>query len=114
MVGGRTDHITPWKSCYRTTQMVSGRTQFVLVSSGHIQTVVADPKHHGLGYYLNPETPPEAEQWLAGAERHEGSWWEHWVGWLGERSGEQIAAPTSLGSDRFPAGEPAPGRYVRQ
>ena len=113
VVGGRTDHITPWKSCYRTTQMVSGRTQFVLVSSGHIQTVVADPKHHGLGYYLNPETPPEAEQWLAGAERHEGSWWEHWAGWLGERSGEQIAAPTSLGNDRFPAGEPAPGRYVR-
>ena len=114
VVGGRTDHITPWKSCYRTTQMVSGRTQFVLVSSGHIQTVVADPKRRGLGYYLNPETPPEAEQWLAGAERHEGSWWEHWAGWLGERSGEQITAPTSLGSDRFPAGEPAPGRYVRQ
>ena len=58
VVAGRTDHITPWKSCYKTTQMVSGRSQFVLVSSGHIQTVVADPKHHGLGYYLNPETPP--------------------------------------------------------
>ena len=33
VVAGRTDHITPWKSCYRTTQMVSGRTQFVLVSA---------------------------------------------------------------------------------
>jgi len=113
VVAGRTDHITPWKSCYRTTQMVSGRSQFVLVSSGHIQTVVADPKHRGLGYYLNPETPPEAEDWLARAERHEGSWWEHWADWLGERSGKQIAAPTSLGSDRFPAQDPAPGRYVR-
>ena len=98
VVAGRTDHITPWETCYRTTQMVSGRSQFVLCSSGHIQTVVADPKHHGLGYYLNPETPPEAEQWLAGAQRHEGSWWEHWAGWLGDRSGEQIAAPTSVGS----------------
>jgi len=75
---------------------------------------VADPKHHGLGYYLNPVTPPEAEDWLAHAERHEGSWWEHWADWLGERSGEQIAAPQSLGSNRFPAQEPAPGRYVRQ
>jgi len=114
VVAGRTDHITPWQSCYRTTQMVSGRSEFVLCSSGHIQTVVADPKHHGLGYYLNPVTPPEAEDWLAHAERHEGSWWEHWADWLGERSGEQIAAPQSLGSNRFPAQEPAPGRYVRQ
>jgi polyhydroxyalkanoate synthase subunit PhaC len=114
VVAGRTDHITPWQSCYRTTQMVSGRSQFVLCSSGHIQTVVADPKHRGLGYYLNPETPPDAGQWLAGAQRREGSWWEHWAGWLAERSGEQIPAPGSLGSPRFPALEPAPGSYVRQ
>ena len=114
VVAGRTDHITPWETCYRSTQMVSGRSQFVLCSSGHIQTVVADPKHRGLGYYLNPETPPEAGQWMAGAQRHEGSWWQHWAGWLGERSGEQVAAPQSVGSPRFPAKEPAPGLYVHQ
>jgi polyhydroxyalkanoate synthase subunit PhaC len=114
VVAGRTDHITPWHTCYRSTQMVSGRSQFVLCSSGHIQTVVADPKHPRLGYYLNPETPPEAEQWLAGAQRHEGSWWEHWAGWLADRSGEQVAAPQSVGSTRFPAKEPAPGTYVHQ
>jgi polyhydroxyalkanoate synthase subunit PhaC len=113
VVAGQTDHITPWKACYRTTQMVSGRTKFVLVSSGHIQTVVADPKHHGLGYYLNPQTPPDAEQWLADAKRHEGSWWEDWAGWLAKRSGKQIPAPETLGSSRYPALEPAPGSYVR-
>ena len=73
---------------------------------------MADPKHRGLGYFLNPETPPDADQWMAGAQRHEGSWWEHWVGWLAERSGEQIAAPKSVGSHLFPAKEPAPGTYV--
>ena len=114
VVAGRTDHITPWQSCYRTTQMVSGRSEFVLCSSGHIQTVVADPKHRGLGYYVNPETPPEAAQWMAGAQRHEGSWWEHWAGWLATRSGEQITAPETLGSSRCPALEPAPGSYVHQ
>ena len=113
VVAGRTDHITPWQSCYRSTQLVSGRSEFVLCSSGHIQTVVADPKHRGLGYYLNPETPPDPGQWMAGAQRHEGSWWEHWAGWLGERSGEQTAAPATLGSSRYPALEPAPGSYVR-
>ena len=114
VVAGRTDHITPWETCYRNTQMVSGRSQFVLCSSGHIQTVVADPEHRGLGYYLNPETPPEAGQWMADAQRHEGSWWQHWAGWLADRSGEQVAAPQSVGSPRFPAKEPAPGTYVYQ
>jgi polyhydroxyalkanoate synthase len=112
VVGGLTDHITPWQTCYRTTQMVSGRTQFVLCSSGHIQTVVADPKHRGLGYFLNPDVPASADEWLSAAERHEGSWWEHWVAWLAERSGEQGAAPRALGSTRFPPREPAPGAYI--
>ena len=112
VAAGFTDHITPWTGAYRTTQMVSGPVQFVMVSSGHIQTVVADPKHRGLGYFVNPETPPTAEQWLAGAERHEGSWWEHYAGWLAERSGDQVAAPQSLGSGRYPPIEPAPGSYI--
>jgi polyhydroxyalkanoate synthase subunit PhaC len=112
VAAGLTDHITPWHTCYRTTQMVSGHTQFVLCSSGHIQTVVADPKHPRLGYFLNPETPPSAEQWMAGAQRHEGSWWEHWAGWLAERSGQRVAAPASVGSPRFPPKESAPGTYI--
>jgi polyhydroxyalkanoate synthase subunit PhaC len=112
VAAGRTDHIAPWHTCYKITQMVSGHTQFVLCSSGHIQTVVADPKHRGLGYFLNPETPPDPEKWLAGAQLHEGSWWDHYVAWLAERSGEQVPAPKSLGSGEFPAKGPAPGTYV--
>jgi len=114
VAAGFTDHITPWKTAYRTTQMISGPAQFVMCSSGHIQTVVADPKHRGLGYFLNPETPPDPEQWLAGAERHEGSWWGHYAAWLAERSGDQVAAPQSLGSGRYPPIEPAPGSYINQ
>ena len=112
VAAGKTDHITPWQACYRTTHLVSGHAEFVLCSSGHIQTVVADPKHRGLGYFVNPATPDKAEDWLAAAQRHEGSWWEHWVGWLAERSGEQIAAPQAIGSSRFPPKEPAPGTYI--
>jgi polyhydroxyalkanoate synthase subunit PhaC len=114
VAAGLTDHITPWKTCYRSTQLVSGHAEFVLCSSGHIQTVVADPKHRGLGYFVNPATPPSADDWLAAAERHEGSWWEHWAGWLAQRSGEPSAAPHTLGSTRYPPIEPAPGSYVRQ
>ena len=51
---------------------------------------------------------------MADAERHEGSWWDHWADWLSERSGAQVTAPASAGSDRHPALEPAPGSYVHQ
>jgi polyhydroxyalkanoate synthase subunit PhaC len=112
VAAGLTDHITPWQTCYRTTQLVSGHSEFVLCSSGHIQTVVADPKHRGLGYFLNPATPPNADDWLAAAERHEGSWWDHWVRWLAERSGEQSEPPRTLGSTRYPPIQAAPGRYI--
>jgi polyhydroxyalkanoate synthase len=85
-----------------------------LCSSGHIQTVVADPGHPRLGYFVNPETPSEAEKWMAGAQRHEGSWWEDWVAWLAERSGTKKTASPAVGSERFPAQAPAPGAYVFQ
>ena len=114
VVGGRTDHITPWQGCYRTTQMVSGTAEFVMCSSGHIQTVVAAPDHPRLGYFVNPETPADPETWLAGAKRHEGSWWDHWARWLADRSGDTKPAPDRLGSGQHPAGEPAPGSYIFQ
>ncbi len=114
VVGGRTDHITPWQGCYRTTQMVSGNSQFVMCSSGHIQTVVADPNHPRLGYFVNPESPADAEAWLAGAKRFEGSWWDHWSEWLTDRSGEIKPDPERIGSSQHPAADPAPGSYIFQ
>ena len=114
VAAGLTDHITPWQTCYRTTQLVSGNTQFVLCSSGHIQTVVAAPDHPRLGYFVNPATPAREQDWKADAQRHEGSWWEHWSGWLAERSGEKVPAAAAVGSDRYPPGEAAPGTYVFQ
>jgi polyhydroxyalkanoate synthase len=114
VAAGLKDHITPWQGCYLTTQMVGGRSQFVLCSSGHIQTVVAAPDHPRLGYFVNPDTPAEPEKWLADAQRHEGSWWANWSHWLAERSGDLVAAPASVGSPRYPALEPAPGTYIFQ
>jgi polyhydroxyalkanoate synthase subunit PhaC len=113
-VAGKTDHITPWEGCYRTTQMLGGKSQFVLCSSGHIQTLIASLDNPKLAYYLNPHTPPDPQSWLGAATRHEGSWWPHWAGWLGERSGELRDAPSTLGNEEHPAGDAAPGQYVMQ
>ena len=113
VVAGRTDHITPWETCYRTTQMVSGRSQFVLCSSGHIQTVVADPKHRGSGTTSSGDAA-RGRAVDGGRAAARGLLVAALGRRLADRSGEQVAAPQSVGSPRFPAKEPAPGTYVYQ
>jgi polyhydroxyalkanoate synthase len=113
VVGGLSDHLTPWQGNYRTTQLVSGKTEFVLSPTGHIQTPVSPPgpKAH---YFTGPTPGPDSTAWRTESTRQEGTWWDHWADWVLARAGDDRAAPTSLGSGRYPALEPAPGTYVRQ
>ena len=112
LIAGTTDHITPWKGCYQTTQLFGGECTFVLSSSGHIQAMVNPPGNPKAKFFTNARNPAEPEDWLAGAQPQSGSWWDHWHAWLAERSGEQKQAPTALGSRRHPPGVQAPGMYV--
>jgi polyhydroxyalkanoate synthase len=112
IVGGVTDHITPWKACYRTTQMLGGKREFVLSNSGHIQAILNPPGNPKAKYFVNQNLPATADEWAAGASEVQGSWWERWAIWLGERSDEMVPAPKKLGSRKFPAMDPAPGTYV--
>jgi len=110
VVAGVTDHITPWTSSYNTTQLVKGDTRFVLSSSGHIAGIVNPPSPKSR-YWTNDELPSDPDAWRAGAELHEGSWWEEWTRWAAERSGGQ-REPPPLGSERHsPLGD-APGTYI--
>ncbi|HMA37390.1 MAG TPA: alpha/beta fold hydrolase, partial [Chloroflexia bacterium] len=112
IVAGITDHITPWQSCYATTQLLSGPRRFVLSNSGHIQALLNPPGNPKASYFYNASLPADPQQWLAGAEKLPGSWWENWRDWLGERSAEQQPAPPALGNKQYPPGTPAPGTYV--
>lgn len=111
VVGGVTDHITPWEACYATVDLLGGPTEFVLVGSGHIQTLVC-PETPKAKYYTNDVRALDAASWKETATEHAGSWWGHWLKWLAPRSGSKIAAPRELGNDQRPTIEPAPGRYV--
>ena len=114
VVAGVTDHIVPWTSAYGATQMLGGPSQFVLSSSGHIQSLVNPPGNPKASYHTDGPDAADPQGWLAGATRFGGSWWEHWANWLGERSGEGIPAARQLGSKRHPPMDAAPGRYVHQ
>jgi polyhydroxyalkanoate synthase len=114
VVAGVTDHITPWQACYQSRNILRGKIDFVLSSSGHIQSIVNPPTNPKAKYFLNPSLPADAETWLAGASEHGGSWWEHWSKWYAQHGAGEVPAPKFPGSVLHPAGDPAPGRYVHQ
>ena len=109
-VGTEQDHIVPWRSAWRITQLASGESRFVVGGSGHIAGVI-NPPTKGRGYWTNPQKAASADEWMAGAAQHTGSWWSDWIEWLRPRSGERVAPP-SMGSAAHPPVGPAPGRYV--
>jgi polyhydroxyalkanoate synthase len=114
VVAGITDHITPWQACYQSRNILRGKIDFVLSSSGHIQSIVNPPTNPKAKYFLNSAQPDAPEDWLAGATERAGSWWDHWSEWYRQHGGGEVPAPATLGSTQHPAGDPAPGRYVHQ
>ncbi|MEL6259329.1 MAG: class II poly(R)-hydroxyalkanoic acid synthase, partial [Pseudomonadota bacterium] len=113
IVAGLTDHITPWKACYRTTQLLGSKDiRFVLSSSGHIQSLVNPPGNPKAKFYVADKTPDTTDEFQQIAKEVPGSWWETWAAWLVERSGKLKAAPETLGSEDFQPLCASPGTYV--
>ena len=112
VVAGVTDHITPWKGVFQSTGLFGGSTEFVLSSSGHIQSLINPPGNPRAKYYLGGSPTGSPDAWLSSAREHSGSWWGHWAGWLADRSGEKQPAPRTLGNERYTPTVAAPGEYV--
>jgi len=113
-IGASTDHLTPWRACYRTPGLFGGERTFVESTNGHIQAIVNPVGNVKAGYVIGDGWEPDVERWLQRAHERKGSWWPHWAAWIAARSGGQRAAPARLGSDAHPPILPAPGRYVHQ
>ncbi|RBY81944.1 poly(3-hydroxyalkanoate) polymerase [Blastococcus sp. TF02A-26] len=112
VTAGIADHLCPWQACYRTTQLLGGKSRFVLSTNGHIASLVNPPSNPKSTFQVAPETPADPDRWLASAEKVKGSWWPDYMAWLGERSGDEVPAPEALGSQAHPPLEDAPGSYV--
>jgi polyhydroxyalkanoate synthase len=108
----REDHIAPWKSTYRGTQLLGGKKRFVLAASGHIAGVVNPPDGGKYGHWINKELPPDPETWLEGATEMAGSWWPDWQRWILASSKDQVPA-RQPGDGKLPVLEDAPGSYVK-
>ena len=118
ILGGVTDHITPWKATYRSTQLFGSKdVTYVLSHSGHMQAILNPPGNPKARYYVQKDDgplPDTADEWLKGTEEIAGSWWPFWMDWLQTRSGEKVKAPGKLGNTKYKPLDPAPGLYVME
>jgi polyhydroxyalkanoate synthase len=116
ILGGVTDHITPWKATYRSTQLFGSKdVTYVLSQSGHMQAILNPPGNPKAKYFVQAKKgklPETADAWLQGTEEVKGSWWPLWMEWVQKRSGKMKAAPAALGNDTYAPMEAAPGLYV--
>ncbi|CAI8897468.1 MULTISPECIES: class II poly(R)-hydroxyalkanoic acid synthase [unclassified Pseudomonas] len=113
-LAGTNDHITPWKSCYKSAQLFGGKVEFVLSSSGHIQSILNPPGNPKSRYMTSEGMAANADEWQENSTKHTDSWWLYWQAWQAERSGNLKKAPLKLGNKAYPAGEASPGTYVHE
>ncbi|MDH3315048.1 MAG: class I poly(R)-hydroxyalkanoic acid synthase [Gammaproteobacteria bacterium] len=106
------DHIAPWKSTYAAIRIYSGPVRFVLGASGHIAGVINPPAAKKYGYWVNQNLPESPDEWLAGAEQHEGSWWVDWSDWVSEHN-DGVVPKREPADGKLKVIEDAPGSYVK-
>jgi polyhydroxyalkanoate synthase subunit PhaC len=106
------DHIVPWVSGYKTTQLFGGKSRFVLSTSGHIAGIVNPPSPKAR-HWTNDAHPADSLEWKDEAELQSSTWWEDWTTWIAKQGGPKVAAPRALGSKDHPPIEDSPGSYVR-
>jgi len=110
VVSAKNDHIVPWQSAYKTTQLFSGSTRFVLSNGGHIAGIVNPPGPKSW-FLAADDNPAQADDWMSSAQRTPQSWWVDWAKWSAEHAGE-MTSPPQMGSAQHPVLGPGPGTYV--
>lgn len=116
ILGGTTDHITPWRACYGTARLFGPETTFILANAGHLQSMINPPGAPKAYFFSGPANVESPMAWAESAQpsRQEGSWWPHWRAWIQGKSGELKPAPTKLGSRKYRPLAAAPGTYVME
>src|SRR4051794_14378770 len=114
LLASREDHIVPWRSAYRSKNLIGKDPRFVLAASGHVAGVINPPSRNKRSHWLNEGLDCEAEDWLDKAEEKPGSWWPDWDAWMKRHSSGTVASPAQAGNAHHTVIETAPGRYVKE
>jgi polyhydroxyalkanoate synthase len=114
LLASREDHIVPWKSAFRSKDLIGGESRFVLAASGHVAGVINPPARNKRSHWINDDLESDPQTWFEAAEERPGSWWPDWDSWMKTYSNGTTPAPDRQGNETFNPIEPAPGRYVKE
>ena len=101
------DHLVPWKAAFDGLKLFKAPVRFVVGGSGHVAGAINHPSKNKYSYWTNEKNANSAQEWLDSATEIAGSWWNDWVGWLKQFSGDLQPAKQI---EKFLAD--APGTYV--
>ena len=109
------DHIAPWATTYTGAKLLKGK--FVLGGSGHIAGIVNPPAANKYGYWTNAKMVDDPQAWLAGATKHDGSWWNDWNKWITSHNKDK-QVPARIPGNALKGGklkplEDAPGSFAK-
>ncbi|WP_229517856.1 PHA/PHB synthase family protein [Paraburkholderia terrae] len=111
VVGTERDHVSPWRSVYKLHLLTHNELTFLLTAGGHNAGIVSEPGHAGRYYRCALRSPGEpyrsCQEFVAGIEPVEGSWWPRWSAWLRGHSDGEVTARNLVDG----LGD-APGTYV--
>ena len=116
-VGTQRDHVSPWRSVYKTHLLTDTEVTFLLASGGHNAGIISEPGHANRSYQVARRKAHDrfldADAWAAATPVQQGSWWPQWQRWLAAHSGRRIAPPPMGAAARglVPLAD-APGTYV--
>ena len=114
LLASREDHIVPWKSAFRSKDLIGGESRFVLAASGHVAGVINPPARNKRSHWINDDLESDPQTWLEAAEEKPGSWWPDWDSWMKSHSSGLIPASDKPGNMQYSPIEAAPGRYVKE
>jgi len=109
----REDHIVPWRTAYRTNQLLGGETRFVLGASGHVAGIINPASKNKRSHWIGAKPAADPEEWLADGKEKPGSWWADWSTWIERFGDERVKARARPGNAKYKPIEQAPGRYVK-
>jgi len=114
LLASREDHIVPWKSAFRSKDLIGGESRFVLAASGHVAGVINPPARNKRSHWINDDLEPDPQTWFEAAEERPGSWWPDWDRWMKRHSSRMVPASDRPGNMQYSPIEAAPGRYVKE
>ena len=114
LLASREDHIVPWKSAFRSTDLIGGEPRFVLAASGHVAGVINPPARNKRSHWINDDLESDPQTWFEAAEEKPGSWWPDWDRWMKSHSSGMVPASDRPGNMQYSPIEAAPGRYVKE